>query len=77
VRHVACSLEKASGAAKREDTQMVSQTSSITIPVVARLAERRQSLRRESLRDFLGVAVGVAAGALLWVVFLGLVRLPR
>jgi hypothetical protein len=55
---------------------MVSQTSSITIPVVAPLTERRQSLRRESVRDFLGIAVGVATGALLWVVFLGLVRLP-
>ena len=54
---------------------MVSHTSSITVPAVAPLIERRQTLRRESLRDFVGVAVGVAAGALVWVVFLGLVRL--
>ena len=54
---------------------MVSHTSSITVPAVAPLIERRQSLRRESLRDFVGIAVGVTAGALVWVVFLGLVRL--
>jgi hypothetical protein len=53
---------------------MVSHTSSITVPGVAPLLERRQNLRRESMRDFLGVAVGVAAGALVWVVFLGLMR---
>ena len=54
---------------------MVSHTSSITVPGLAPLAERRQTLRRESVRDFVGVAIGVAAGALVWVVFLGFIRL--
>jgi hypothetical protein len=55
---------------------MAPHTSSITVAAVAPLAERRHVLRRESLRDFAGVAVGVAAGALVWLAFLSLMRFP-
>lgn len=55
---------------------MAPHTSSITVAAVAPLAERRRVLRRESLRDFAGVAVGVAGGALVWLAFLSLTRLP-
>jgi len=55
---------------------MAPHTSSITVAVAAPLAERRHVVRRESLRDFAGVAVGVALGALVWLVFLSLTRLP-
>jgi hypothetical protein len=55
---------------------MAPHTSSIVIADVAPLAERRQVVRRESMRDFAGVAVGVAAGALVWLAFLSLARLP-
>lgn len=55
---------------------MVPQASSMAVRVVAPPAERRSNVRRESLRDFAGVAVGVAVGALVWFAFLSLVRLP-
>lgn len=55
---------------------MVPHTSSITVAAVVPLVERRQVPRRESLRDFAGVAVGVAAGALVWLAFLSLTRFP-
>ena len=55
---------------------MVPQTASIAVRAVAPLAERRNNVRRESLRDFAGVAVGVGVGALVWFVALSLVRLP-
>ncbi len=56
---------------------MAPHTSSLTIPAVARpLAERRDIVRRETVRDFAGVAVGVVIGALIWVAFLSIVRLP-
>jgi hypothetical protein len=55
---------------------MAPRPSSITLAAVTPLAERRQIIRRESLRDFLGVAVGVAAGGLVWLAFLSLTRLP-
>ena len=50
----------------------------MTVPqtAVVPLTVRRYALRRESLRDFAGVAVGVAAGALVWLAFLSLSRLP-
>ena len=51
---------------------MAPETSSIAVTTVAPLAERRNVLRRESLRDFAGVAVGVAVGALVWLAFLSL-----
>ena len=35
----------------------------------------RQAFKREELRDVGGVAAGVAAGALLWLMFLSLMRL--
>ena len=55
---------------------MAPQTSSITVAAVVPLAERRHTARRESLRDFVGVALGVVAGALVWLAFLSLARLP-
>jgi hypothetical protein len=55
---------------------MATDTSSITVTAVVPLAERRQALRRESLRDFAGVAAGVAAGALIWIALLALARFP-
>jgi hypothetical protein len=55
---------------------MAPHTSSIAVAAVGPLTERRQIHRRESLRDFAGVAVGVAAGALLWFAFLSLTRFP-
>jgi hypothetical protein len=55
---------------------MAPHTSSITVAAVAPLTERRQAIRRESLRDFAGVALGVVAGALVWLAFLSLTRLP-
>jgi len=36
---------------------------------------RRRASHREELRDFVGVALSVAAGALVWLVLLSLVRL--
>jgi len=38
-------------------------------------ADRRGALKREEFRDLGGVAAGVAAGALLWAVFLSVMRL--
>ena len=55
---------------------MAPHVSSLAVAAPATLSERRQVLRRESLRDFAGVAIGVAAGALIWVAFFSLVRLP-
>ena len=48
---------------------MVPQISSHTLAATPPLADRRELLRRESLRDFAGVAVSVAVGALIWVTF--------
>ena len=42
---------------------------------ISPIDERHHLLRRESVRDFLGVAVGVGAGAIVWLAFLSLVRL--
>jgi hypothetical protein len=53
---------------------MAPHASSAAMVTVVPLAERRQVLRRESLRDFAGVAVGVAAGGLVWLGFLSLTR---
>jgi hypothetical protein len=39
-------------------------------------ADCRETLARTDLRDLSGIAVGVAAGALVWLVFLSLMRLP-
>jgi hypothetical protein len=38
-------------------------------------ADRRGVFKREEFRDLGGVAVGVAAAALLWAVFLSVMRL--
>jgi hypothetical protein len=55
---------------------MAPQTSSILIAdAVAPRAERAQLVRRESIRDFAGVAVGVSVGALLWLALVSLFRL--
>ncbi len=54
---------------------MAPRASSISVPAIVPLVQRQQSVRRESLRDFGGVALGVIAGALVWLVFLSLARL--
>ena len=54
---------------------MAPQTSSILIAAVAPLAERERLVRRESIRDFAGVAMGVSVGALVWLALLSLFRL--
>ena len=48
--------------------------SPITVAAPVPLAQRRSVARRESLRDFAGVAVGVAASALIWLSYLSLTR---
>jgi hypothetical protein len=57
-----------------EDSAMALQQSSIFVADVAPLEERRRLVRRESVRDFAGVAVGVSAGALVWLALLSLLR---
>jgi hypothetical protein len=52
---------------------MTSRTSSI-VGAAPPFAERRDVLRRESRRDFVGIAVGVALGALTWLAFLSHTR---
>jgi len=54
---------------------MAPRTSSILIADVAPRAEREQLIRRESIRDFAGVAVGVSVGALVWLALVALFRL--
>ena len=54
---------------------MAPQTSSLLIADVVPRAEREQLVRRESMRDFAGVAVGVSVGALLWLALVSLFRL--
>ena len=54
---------------------MAPRTSLILIADVAPFAERRR-LRRESLRDFGGVAAGVIVGALVWLALFSLIRVP-
>ncbi|HYE93756.1 MAG TPA: hypothetical protein VEA38_22175 [Terriglobales bacterium] len=53
---------------------MAPQTASVAI-AVATIAERQNITRRESMRDFAGVAVGVTLGGLVWIGFLSLSRL--
>lgn len=56
---------------------MATQTSSIAVVAVAvPIADRKDLIRRESVRDFAGVAVGVAIGALVWIALLSAIRLP-
>ena len=52
-----------------------SQTSSIPAAGVPSSAERQRAFKRAECRDFTGVALGVASGALVWLVLLSLVRL--
>jgi hypothetical protein len=59
---------------KEEDSAIALQQSSILIADVASLEERRRLVRRESVRDFAGVAVGVGVGALVWLALLSLLR---
>ena len=54
---------------------MAPRTSSILIADVAPRAEREQLIRRESIRDFAGVALGVSVGALVWLALVALFRL--
>ena len=54
---------------------MVRSSVPIAIGAGAPLTQRRHLLRRESLRDFAGVAVAVAAGALVWLTYLSFIRL--
>ena len=53
---------------------MMLHPSPIAAPGDVSLAHRRSVIRRESLRDCAGVAVGVAAGALVWLTYLSLIR---
>ena len=53
---------------------MIPEASSIPISPVHTVAKRQQEQRRESTRDFAGVAVGAGAGALLWIAVLSLLR---
>jgi hypothetical protein len=53
---------------------MAPHASSLTIVDVPPLAERRRILRREEIRDFAGVAIGVTLGALVWLAVLSLAR---
>jgi hypothetical protein len=39
-------------------------------------ADHRRAVKRDEPREFGGVAAGIAAGALVWLVFLSLMRLP-
>ena len=54
---------------------MAPRTSSILIADVAPRAEREELIRRESIRDFAGVAVGVSVGTLVWLALVALFRL--
>jgi hypothetical protein len=53
---------------------MALNLSPITVAAPAPLAQRRSVVRREALRDFAGVAAGVAASALIWLAYLSLTR---
>ena len=55
---------------------MATHTSAVAVVVAGPIAERRHALRRESLRDLVGVGVGVAVAALLWAALLSLARIP-
>ena len=55
---------------------MVTRTSAVPLVIVAAVRERQHRVRVESFRDFLGVAAGVGVGALVWLGFLSLLRLP-
>ena len=54
---------------------MTPHTPSIAVAAVAPIIERRHAVRRESLRDFVGVGIGVAVGALLWASLLSFARM--
>ena len=54
---------------------MAPRMSSILIADVTPRAEREQLIRRESIRDFAGVAAGVSVGALIWLALAALFRL--
>jgi hypothetical protein len=53
---------------------MIPDVSPAPLVVVATIRERHQHARLESLRDFLGVAAGVAVGGLVWLGVLSLAR---
>ena len=57
-----------------EDSVMALRQSSVLAVSVAPEDERLKDVRRESVRDFAGVAVGVSAGALVWLALLSLLR---
>ena len=54
---------------------MVRSPVPIALAASAPFAQRRDLLRRESLRDFAGVAVAVATSALVWLTYLSFIRL--
>jgi hypothetical protein len=54
---------------------MAPHTSSVAVTTVAPIIERRHAVRRESVRDFVGVGIGVAVGALLWATLFSFARL--
>ena len=54
---------------------MVRSSVPIALAASAPLTQRRDLLRRESLRDFAGVAVAVAASAFVWLTYLSFIRL--
>lgn len=53
---------------------MSPQSRSITVVAVPTDTDRIRAVTRESRRDFAGVAVGVAIGALLWFVLLAIAQ---
>ncbi|MBM4441584.1 MAG: hypothetical protein FJ027_14310 [Candidatus Rokubacteria bacterium] len=53
---------------------MAPRTASVAM-AVATVAERQDVTRRESMRDFAGVAIGVVLGGLVWIGFLSLSRI--
>lgn len=57
-------------------TSTIAPTPSLPAAGVSRSATRRGAFTREEVHDFAGVAAGVVAGTLAWLVVLSLVRLP-
>ena len=53
---------------------MALQQSAALVTELAPVEERRREVQRESVRDFAGVAMGVSAGALIWIALLSLLR---
>ena len=54
---------------------MLPQTRPMTVVAAPPGTDRLRVVKRESRRDFAGVAVGVAIGALLWFLVLAVVQM--